>query len=133
MKQKTQISLGVDGFLVLLKGTLGSIPFNVLSAGILALDFIYNQVSVWPVLFWFGSIFFLSIWRWIYNQVVLVKKYYQTHFELTRLLFLCFAFLTGLAWGVVFFIFSPVVNSAQQAIIGSFPFKGAALITHRAP
>jgi diguanylate cyclase (GGDEF)-like protein len=117
MKQETHKSLGVEGFLLLLKGTLSSIPFNIIGASLLSIDFVYNQIPIHLVFVWFSVIFFLSIGRWFYNQIVIVNKYYQTHYDLTRLLFLFFIFLTGLVWGAAFFIFLPVVNITQQAII----------------
>lgn len=117
MKQKIQNEIGVEVFFVLLKGTLISIPFNIIGAGLLGLDFFYHQVPHSVVFTWFGTIFFLSIIRLIFNQKIIAKKYYQTHFKLTLFLFLIFIFFTGLTWGAAFFIFLPITNSAQQAIL----------------
>lgn len=117
MKQKIQSELDVEGFLVVLKGTLISIPFNVIGASILSLDFLYHRVSRRVVFAWLGSIFFLTLVRFIFNQIIIAKKYYQTHFDVTLFLFLVFIFLTGLTWGASFFIFFPIINSTQQTIL----------------
>ncbi|KTD63050.1 components of sensory transduction system [Legionella santicrucis] len=117
MKQKTQNEIGVEGFLLLLNGTLISIPFNIIGAGLLSLDFFYHHVPNNIVFSWFGAIFFLTLFRLIFNQIIIAKKYYQEHFELTRFLFLVFIFLNGLTWGAAFFIFLPIINSAQQTIL----------------
>ncbi|KTD15126.1 components of sensory transduction system [Legionella gratiana] len=117
MKQKTQNKIDKESFFVLLKGTLVSIPFNVIGAALLSLDFLYHNVANRIVFSWFGAILFLSIGRLIFNRVVIVKKYYQTHFDLTLFLFLVFIFVTGLTWSAAFFIFLPITNSTQQAIL----------------
>lgn len=117
MKQKTQSELGVESFLVLLKGTLISIPFNIIGAGLLSVDLLYHQVSDGLVYSWFAVIFFLTVGRFIFNQIIITKKYYHTHFEQTLFLFLIFIFFMGLAWGAAYFIFLPILNSTQQAIL----------------
>ncbi|HHT0605547.1 TPA: GGDEF domain-containing protein [Legionella anisa] len=117
MEQRTVDSLRIERFLYLLKGTLRSIPFNSVGAGFLSLAFLYNQGLSLRVLFWFFLISLLSLGRWLYNRIVIAKKSYQSHFELTRSLFLVFIFLTGLAWGSAFFIFPPGINVTEQAII----------------
>lgn len=117
MEQETPNSLKIESFLYLLKGTLRSIPFNIIGAGLLCLDFYYNQVPSHRFLYWFILILFLCLGRWIYNRIVIAKKYYQSHFEITRSLFLFFIFLTGITWGAAFFIFSSTMNITQQAII----------------
>ena len=117
MKLKDQSSLETKGFLLLLKGSLSSIPFNVVLATILGVDFIFNQVPVMVVGFWLAAIFLVSSVRWFNSHVVIKQEYYLTRFNASLWCFLSLTFLMGLVWGASYFIFLPYVNHLHEAII----------------
>jgi len=117
MKLRVQAPLDMNVFLLLLKESLGSIPFNIALAILLGLDFLYNNVPIKLVCVWLFAILFISIGRWVYSNLLIKNEYYRDHINSTHLLFIILTTLTGLIWGSAYFIFLSYVNYDHTAII----------------
>lgn len=116
MKQKNQSSFAKEGFLLLLEGSLSSIPFNVVLALLLGLDFIYNNVPLTLIGFWFTIILILSVARLVNSWLCIKNKSYITNPRTSLIRFLTLTFLMGLAWGASYFIFLPYINDMHETI-----------------
>lgn len=117
MKLESQSSLTMEVLLLLYEGTLRSIPFNVLAAVLLGMEFIYNQVPVKLVGIWFFFICVVGVGRWFYSKLILKKEYFITKPDGSLKLFLFFTCLMGITWGSSYFILLPYLNNTLEGIV----------------
>lgn len=116
MRQSSRSSLASEGFLLLLEGSLSSIPFNVILALLLSLDFVYNQVPVKLVYIWLAIITIVSAIRWLSSKIVIKNQYYIAYHTRCLRYFMSLTFLMGLSWGASYFIFIPYISSTHETI-----------------
>ena len=116
MKQKQQSNLSAEVFLLLVEGALRSIPFNAALAMLLALDFIYNQISLQLVIIWLYLVVALSVTRWLCCKFLITKEYFRIEYRKAFAVFYIFTFLMGSAWSISYFVFLPYINLNTEAI-----------------
>lgn len=114
MRQKKQASLNAEVFLLLVQGSLRSIPFNAIVAFILGLNFIYNQVPSRLVLSWLLFFGLLISVRWCVCRFLLTKKYYLSEYIKAFTIFYGFVLLTGATWGLSYFIFLSHIDAVTS-------------------
>lgn len=117
LKEIEKIPLQREAIILLLEGSLSSIPFNTLLAFLLSLDLIYNKAPYSTVYSWFFAILVISILRWSYSKLSLKKKSYEKETKAFLYIFLILTFFMGLAWGACYFIFIPYVSRIHEIII----------------
>lgn len=116
MRQKKQANLSTEIFLLLVQGSLRSIPFNAILAILLGIDFIYNQVPVRLVVLWLIFFSGLILIRWLVCRFLIKKEYYLQKYTRAFAVFYLFAFLMGITWGLSYFIFLPYFTSSDEAL-----------------
>lgn len=107
----------VEDLLLLLEGSLKSIPFNMILGVLLCIDLLYNSVPLYLVGSWFLAITLVSIIRFIFSKVLLKRDPRTLKAGFCIWQFTLLTFLTGIVWGACYFLFLPYVSLIQEFII----------------
>ena len=103
---------------LLFKGSLLSVPFNILMGCLLSLYLAWNGAPIWLIASWFSTIALFSIIRIIYSKLALKHHWYESHERASLGVFISLLFLTALIWSSAYFLFLPTTkNTMAEPII----------------
>lgn len=117
MKRRKESSLTDEGFLLLLEGSLSSIPFNILVATLLGVNLLYNDVPLQLIGPWLTLIYFLSVTRWIYSKISIKTGYYHHNLHASAALFVILTGCMGLSWSLCYFLFLPYITGIYEGLV----------------
>ncbi|MFA6301763.1 MAG: GGDEF domain-containing protein [Legionella sp.] len=106
-----------QGVLMLLKDSLGSVPFNIVLAALLGIILQNNDVPTPLVLIWFSGIVLMSGMRWYFSKSAIRQQYYETNSTTVLNVFILLTCITGLVWGFAYILFLPYVDVTRESII----------------
>jgi len=116
MKQTIADKIQRESIALLLGNSLRAIPFNVLVALLLTIDFFHNNFSPFAIISWFLCVVIVSYTRWLFS------KYCQRRLPdiNPRSLLIRFSLLTlvmGIVWGSCYLVFLPQLTELQEFIV----------------
>ncbi|MBA2657051.1 MAG: GGDEF domain-containing protein [Tatlockia sp.] len=115
--KRTRFHLEDECFLLLLKSSLQSIPFNIFLAAIIWGYLIFLNVPFIAITSWFITILSLSVYRWIYCRQVMVNNDYLLKKYRTQQQFIVLTFLTGALWGAIYILYYDYFSYMHQNVI----------------
>lgn len=104
-------------FLLLLQGTLKTLPFSMMIALLLSLILLYNNVSHDLIILWLLAMAAISLLRFAHCTFVIKYSRYEIIDKTPLIIFLTLTFLMGLIWGSAYFLFAPSLIQIQDFVI----------------
>lgn len=103
--------------MLLFKGSLRAIPFNVIAALLLAIDLSYQAIPLFWVGLWFLAICLISSIRWVFCKRFLKKNLNNDKIQTSLIPFLILTFFTGVVWGFCYILAISYLTELHEFIM----------------
>jgi diguanylate cyclase (GGDEF)-like protein len=112
-----KLKLQKEGLLMLLEGSLRSIPFNAVIAFLLSIELFYMHVPWSLILEWFLAVCFFTGGRFFFSRWAIRQDFYKKRLTATISIFLFLTFMMGAIWGSSYLIFLHYVKAVNEFVI----------------
>ena len=117
MQKNKAVRIYQEGVLLLFESAKRAAPFNIIIAFLLAIDLILNGLPWVLAVSWLCVVTMLGSMRWMFCKHFINKTFSEKRIHCTLAIFTFLSFLTGLTWGLVYFISLHYIPVMHEFII----------------